>query len=95
MKSILQCLTRGGRYAVAGAIAGAEVGIDLRTVYLKDLSILGCTVFSGGLFADLVGYIERGELRPLLAAEYPLEDIVAAQRAFLRKAHIGKIVLSV
>jgi NADPH:quinone reductase-like Zn-dependent oxidoreductase len=95
MKSILQGLSRGGRYAVAGAIAGAEVGIDLRTVYLKDLSILGCTVFPAGLFADLVGYIERGELRPLLAAEYPLEDIAIAQEAFLRKAHIGKIVLSV
>jgi NADPH:quinone reductase-like Zn-dependent oxidoreductase len=93
--SLLQCLSRWGRYAVAGAIAGAEVNLDLRTVYLKDLSILGCTVFPPGLFADLVGYIERGEVQPLLADEYPLEEIAAAQQAFTRKAHIGKIVLNV
>lgn len=93
VRSLLQCLARGGRYAVAGAIAGAEVSLDLRTIYLKDLSLFGCTVFPPRLFTDLVGYIERGEIRPLLAAEYPLEDIAVAQQAFLRKEHLGKIVL--
>jgi NADPH:quinone reductase-like Zn-dependent oxidoreductase len=91
----LQCLRRTGRYAVAGAIAGAEVPLDLRTVYLKDLSLFGCTVFPPGLFADLVGYIARGEIRALVAATYPLHEIARAQQAFLGKAHVGKIVLRV
>ena len=93
VRSLLKCLSRGGRYAVAGAIAGAEVTLDLRTIYLKDLSLHGCTVFPPRLFADLVGYIDRGEVEPWLAAEYPLEDIALAQEAFLRKEHLGKIVL--
>jgi NADPH:quinone reductase-like Zn-dependent oxidoreductase len=91
----LGCLRRAGRYAVAGAIAGAEVPLDLRTLYLRDLSLYGCTVFPPGLFAELVGYIARGEIRPLVAATFPLAAIAQAQQAFLRKAHIGKIVLEI
>jgi NADPH:quinone reductase-like Zn-dependent oxidoreductase len=91
----LPCLVRTGRYAVAGAIDGAAMTLDLRTIYLKDLNLFGCTVFGPDLFADLVGYIERGEIRPLVAATYPLARIGDAQEAFLQKAHIGKIVLEI
>jgi NADPH:quinone reductase-like Zn-dependent oxidoreductase len=89
----LDVLKRGGRYAVAGAIGGPTVMLDLRTLYLKDLRLLGCTVLEPGVFANLVGYIERGEIRPLVAAVHPLHAIVEAQREFLGKHHIGKIVL--
>jgi NADPH:quinone reductase-like Zn-dependent oxidoreductase len=57
--------------------------------------LFGSTVLDGGVFADLVGYIERGEIRPVVAATFPLREIVAAQRLFLTKQHVGKIVLTV
>ncbi len=92
--SILKCLKPGGRYAVAGAISGPIVDLDLRTLYLKDLRLFGCTVLTPDVFPDLVGYIERGEINPLVAATYPLAEIVAAQQLFLSKQHVGKIVLT-
>jgi NADPH:quinone reductase-like Zn-dependent oxidoreductase len=90
---LLEVLRRGGRYAAAGAVAGAVVELDLRTLYLKDLRLLGCTVFEPQVFRNLIGYIERGELRPLVSATYPLRAIVAAQADFMTKSHAGKIVL--
>lgn len=90
---LLEVLRRGGRYAVAGAMAGPEVALDLRTLYLKDLSFFGCTVLEPQVFRNLVAYIERGEIAPVVARTYPLADIVAAQREFLDKRHTGKIVL--
>jgi NADPH:quinone reductase-like Zn-dependent oxidoreductase len=90
---LLDVLRRGGRYAVAGAIGGPTVALDLRTLYLKDLRLFGCTVLDAGVFANLVGYIERGEIKPLVAAVHPLRAIVAAQQEFLLKRHTGKIVL--
>lgn len=93
--SLLTVLRRRGRYAVAGAIAGPIVQLDLRMLYLKDLSLSGCTMPAPHVFADLVGYIERGDIKPLIAATYPLQDIVVAQQAFLAKQHVGKIVLGV
>lgn len=90
---VLEILRRGGRYAVAGAIGGPTVTLDLRTLYLKDLRLLGCTVLDAGVFANLVGYIERNEIKPLVASVHPLRAIVEAQQEFLLKRHIGKIVL--
>jgi NADPH:quinone reductase-like Zn-dependent oxidoreductase len=91
--ALLNVLKRGGRYAAAGAISGPIVDLDLRTFYLKDLTLLGCTILEPQVFPNLVGYIERGEIRPLVSATWPLEQIVEAQRAFLAKHHVGKIVL--
>ena len=90
---LMELLKRYGRYAVAGAIAGPIVELDLRTVYLKDLQLHGCTVFEPAVFRNLIGYIERGEIRPVIAKIYSLSCIVAAQQEFGKKNHIGKIVL--
>ena len=92
--SILNVLKRGGRYGVSGAISGPIVDLDLRTLYLKDLQLIGCTVLEHEVFGNLVSYIERGEIKPVIAATYDLSDIVTAQEAFLTKQHVGKIVLS-
>ena len=62
-------------------------------MYLKDLSLLGCTFQDDVVFQNLVGYIERDEFRPVVAGVYPLTEIAVAQEAFLSKAHVGKLVL--
>lgn len=90
---MLKLLKRGGRYASSGAIAGPVVDLDLRDMYLKDITLIGCTAWDAPVFPDLVSCIERGEIRPLLAATYPLDRIAEAQAAFQEKRHIGKIVL--
>jgi len=89
---LIDVLRAGGRYTCAGAIAGPVVEFDLRTFYLNDLTFTGATVIPPGLFTRLVGYIERGEVSPILAATYPLRDLAAAQEAFLAKQHVGNIV---
>ncbi len=91
--AILNTLKPGGRYGVAGAISGPIVDLDLRTLYLKDLKLIGCTVLEPEVFPNLIRCIESGEIKPLIAATYSLADIVAAQEAFLTKQHVGKIVL--
>ena len=73
---------------------GPIAELDLRTLYLKDLALFGCTVLEPEVFPNLVCYIERGEIKPLLAETYSLFDIAQAQEAFLTKRHVGKIVLT-
>ncbi len=92
---LLQILRRGGRYGVAGAIAGPMVELDIRTLYLKDLRLMGCTVLEPEVFRNLIEHIERGEIKPVISATYPLDQIVAAQKAFLSKQFTGKIVLEI
>lgn len=92
--TLLDVMKPKGRYAVSGAIAGANVTLDLRTLYLKDLSFFGCTVIEPEVFPNLVKRIESGQIKPLVAMTFPLQHIEQAQLAFMEKKHLGKIVLT-
>ncbi|MEM6277740.1 MAG: alcohol dehydrogenase family protein [Pseudomonadota bacterium] len=91
--TLIDVLDRGGRYVTSGAIAGPMVSLDVRTLYLMDLSFFGSTVNPPHVFRNLVKYIEAGEVRPMLAATYPLNDFHAGQQAFIDKKHTGNIVV--
>ncbi|OWY12402.1 alcohol dehydrogenase [Thioclava sp. F34-6] len=91
--TMLKLLRRGGRYPSSGAIAGPIVELDMRDMYLKDITLIGCTAWDEPVFGNLISYVEKAEIRPLLAATYPLDQIAEAQKVFQQKRHAGKIVL--
>ncbi|QIE56560.1 zinc-binding dehydrogenase [Pikeienuella piscinae] len=92
---LLDALVARGRYVTSGAIAGPIVELDLRTLYLKDLMLIGSTRQDPRVFTDLVSYIEAGEIRPVVAETYPLHKLRAAQEAFIQKSHMGKIGIEI
>ena len=92
-EQLLDILIPGGRYVTAGAIAGPIVNLDIRTLYLKDLTFYGCTYQPVEVFKNLIKYIENNEIKPLIAKTFPLEKIIEAQKEFLSKKFVGKIVL--
>ena len=89
----LSALRSGGRYAVSGAIAGPMVEGDLRTVYLNDLTLFGCTNQPREVFTGLVTIINTGKVRPLVSRTYPLRDIAQAQDDLAAGRYPGKLVL--
>jgi NADPH:quinone reductase-like Zn-dependent oxidoreductase len=90
---IIDVLAPGGRYATSGAIAGPVVEADLRTIYLKDLTIYGCSYTPHEVFAELVALVNAGRVRPLVSKTYPLSEIALAQEDFASKKYPGKLVL--
>lgn len=92
-RSVLGGLRRGGRYVSSGAVAGPLVDLDMRTFYLKDLTLIGCTAWDEAVFPNLISYIQAGAIRPVVAKAFALEDIAEAQREFLERRHVGKFVL--
>ena len=91
----LEVLKPFGRYAVAGAIAGPLVGLDVRTLYLKDLSLFGCTVLDEIVFSNLIKHIETGMVSPVVAHTFSLSEVPEAQKQFETKGHIGKLVIDI
>lgn len=91
---LLDVLRPFGRYAVSGAIGGHFVSLDVRTLYLKDLSLFGCTVLEKEVFSHLIKHIEQNHIVPVVAKTFPLEQIAAAQKYFVTKHHTGKVVLT-
>jgi NADPH:quinone reductase-like Zn-dependent oxidoreductase len=91
--AMLKILRRGGKLVSSGAIAGPVVSLDMRDMYLKDIQLIGCTAWDEPIFPNVIGYIERGEIKPLLAKSFALKDIVQAQQEFMAKQHVGNFVL--
>ena len=91
--SVIDALKPGGRYATSGAIAGPIVEADLRTIYLNDLTIYGCSFTPHAVFSELIALVTAGQVKPLVSKTYPLSEISKAQEDFSTKKFPGKIVL--
>ncbi|WP_170754536.1 alcohol dehydrogenase family protein [Ruegeria lacuscaerulensis] len=91
--NLILSLKPGGQYAVSGAIAGPIVQADLRDIYLRDITIHGCTHQAFEVFGRLVELMNAGRIKPLISKTYPLRDIAKAQEDFQSKAFAGKLVL--
>lgn len=89
----LEVLTPFGKYATAGAIAGPLVELDVRTLYLKDLSLFGCTVLGEDVFGNLIQRIEAEDIIPIVANTFALSQVAEAQKEFELKKHVGKLVI--
>lgn len=90
---LIRALKPGGHYAVSGAIAGPMVQADLREIYLRDITIHGCTHQPPDVFGRLIDLINDAKLRPLVSQTYPLAQITKAQDDFQSKRLPGKLVL--
>jgi NADPH:quinone reductase-like Zn-dependent oxidoreductase len=83
-----------GTYVVSGAAAGAVVSIDLRTVYLKHLRIVGASMGTRESFREVLEAATQNRIRPLLARVFPLSEIRAAHQFFIDGQYFGKIVVA-
>ncbi|WP_240613160.1 alcohol dehydrogenase family protein [Brachybacterium endophyticum] len=90
---LLRILRPEGRYTTAGAIGGPVVDLDLRTMYLKQLELHGSSQGTRTAFRRLVEHIQGGRIRPLLDRTFRLSDFHEAQRTFMGKTYIGKLVV--
>jgi NADPH:quinone reductase-like Zn-dependent oxidoreductase len=88
----LRCLRRGGRLVVMGGTGGARVELDVRSVYLNWLSILGTTFGSRTQFRAFLEAVQKGDWRPVIDSVRPLAEAESAYQR-LESDHFGKIVL--
>lgn len=82
-----------GRFVTCGATTGANVNLNLSHVFFKSLSILGSTMGSKGELAEILEHVQRGRLKPVLAAALPLFEAKEAHRMLEDREVFGKLVL--
>jgi NADPH2:quinone reductase len=98
----LRTLAWGGRFLVVGFAAGEIPRIPLNLALLKGCSIVG--VFWGEFtrrepemnaanVRDLLDWLHKGHVRPLVSARYPLARAAEALRAVLDRKVTGKVVV--
>ena len=89
----LVSLAKGGRFVFCGATSGAEVEMDVRRVFFKNLAILGSTMGSQAELREAVTHLASGKLRPVISAVLPLAEAAEAHRRLEARESFGKIVL--
>lgn len=89
----LNALARGGRMVVVGRTSGQHVQMDIRSVYRKQISIIGTTMGSHQDYRDVMALVFNEALRPVIDRVLPLERGVEALTILDRGDHFGKIVL--
>lgn len=91
----IDSLAKGGRLVTCGATTGAEVKLDLRYVYSRQLAIKGSYMGSQSELLRAAQLIGQGRLRPVIDRTFPLADAKAAQEHLLSRKFFGKIVLTI
>ncbi len=86
-------LRPGGRWVVAGALDGWAVELDVRRLYLANRALVGSTMHTPRIFDQLVGIARRGDVRPVIAARFELQELREAQRQLAQRHHVGKLVI--
>lgn len=90
----LSSLAWGGRLVTCGATTGAEVPVNLRHVFFKQLSILGSTMGSRAAFFPIFRHVETGRLRAVIDRVLPLDRAREAHELLEKGAAFGKIILT-
>ena len=90
----VKSLKPGGTLVTCGATAGPNVGLELRFVYSRQLSLLGSYMGSMGELYEVLAHVFAGRLKPIVDRTFPLKDIRAAHEYMENSQMFGKIVLN-
>ena len=99
----LECLALNGRLVQIGLMGGSKTTVDLRTVLQKRLTLTGSTLRArtaprrarsrASSSASVWPLLDRGEVRPVIHDEFPLDHAADAHRELESGRVIGKLVL--
>jgi NADPH:quinone reductase-like Zn-dependent oxidoreductase len=90
----VKSLKPAGTLVTCGATTGPNVGIELRFVYSRQLSLLGSYMGSIGELYEVLAHVFAGRLKPIVDRTFPLKDIRAAHEYMENSQMFGKIVLN-
>jgi NADPH:quinone reductase-like Zn-dependent oxidoreductase len=85
----------GGRLVFFGATVGNPKELPLRKVFWRQLNLLGTTMGSPQDFADMVAFVGREGIRPVIDGIYPFEQADEAMRRMDNGGQFGKLVLKI
>jgi zinc-binding alcohol dehydrogenase/oxidoreductase len=86
-------LKPGGRIATYGATSGPVKEFAPRSVFWKQITVLGTTMGSPREFEAMLQLYDAGGLRPVVDRVFPLAEAAVAHRRMEEAGQFGKIVL--
>lgn len=91
----LEQLRPGGTIVTFGASAGDTVEINLRTFFYGQFNLLGSTMGSAEEYAEMLKFIDKHKLKPVIDTVYPLSDFKQAFTRLEEAEQLGKICFAI
>lgn len=92
--SAMKSLVRGGRLVTCGATSGDQPPADLKRIFIRQLQIIGSTSGNASEFRELLAYVERHGITPVIDSVYPLAAIHEALDRLESGSRMGKVGLA-
>lgn len=89
---LVEACKPAGRISVYGGTAGQAV-FSPQKLFWKQLDVLGSTMGSDQDFMEMVHFVEKHKIKPLVSSVYPLSEGKQAFEEMDNQAQTGKIVL--
>jgi NADPH:quinone reductase-like Zn-dependent oxidoreductase len=90
----VKSLKSGGTLVTCGATTGPNVGIDLRHLFARQLTLLGSYMGTMGELHEVLKHVFAGRLKPVVDRVFPLSEIRAAHEYLEKSQMFGKIVVN-
>ena len=100
----LPAMNPGGRWILVSTLGGETTEVPLRVLLKKHLKLIGSTLRSRSdaekseILKQLVELVwpkvAQGKIRPLIDAEFPMEQAAEAHQVLAQQKNIGKVVLT-
>ncbi|HJU31301.1 MAG TPA: NADPH:quinone oxidoreductase family protein [Hyphomicrobiaceae bacterium] len=102
-ESALRCLAFGGRLLIAGFAGGSIPHYAANRILLKGCAVVGVRAGEAGRndphmrrreTASLMALADRGQIRPLVSAQFPLQSFAEAMQLLGDRRAIGRVALT-
>lgn len=90
----MKSLARAGRLVTCGATTGAEVKLNLRYLFVKQLRLIGSYMGGRQELREVLEGVRSGDFMPVVDTVFPLEKAAEAHRYLTERNHFGKVVLT-
>ena len=90
----LKCLGWGGRLVTCGATSGAEIAVDLKAVFFKNISILGSTMGSKADMIRVVEWVNEGKVKAVVDSSWPMSRLPEAFERLESRSAFGRVIVT-
>lgn len=93
INTLLEALAPGGKLVLYGATKGLPSSLNLRNIFWNQLSLMGSTMGSDYDFINMVAFVEKYQIKPIIDKVFTLDNGVNAFDHMKAENHFGKIVV--
>lgn len=94
LDNYLKFLNHGARIVAYGSTGSRKTTLNISKFFLRHIQFIGTAMGSNRDFLDLINFIERHEIKPVVDSVFKLDQSEEAIRYLSEGAQVGKVVIS-